>query len=248
MKGKNQPDFQALQMDFAAHIRHPDLNPLPDGIEPRRMAIYVRLIYNNIETFCSTRFNRTKTILGEKAWHALVRDFVHRHQSASPYFSQISEEFISFLAVERDEAEDPKFLLELCHFEWLSLYLDRLNETLPQYKPCEDPLEGVLVLSPLAIVRKYVWPVNTLSADNIPASIPRQPTWILAHRDRADNVHIRVTSEAIALLAERFRMPTVVKRVAKELVGRGRRKQRNNADVLRQRLHDLIDLDILLVK
>ena len=131
IEGQNLPNFQALQLDFAAHIRNPELNPIPEGIEPRRMAIYNRLFYNNIESFCAMRFERTKTILGEERWHRMIRDFVHRHQCKSPYFAQISEEFIAYLAMDRSDLSDPPFLLELCHYEWLPLYFDRMIGELP---------------------------------------------------------------------------------------------------------------------
>ena len=247
IEGQNQPNFQQMQLDFAAHIRDPENNPIPDDIEPRRMGIYVRLIYNNIESFCATRFARAKAILGEAAWHALIRDFTHRHQSSSPYFSQISEEFLSFLLLERDNPSDPEFLTELCHFEWLSLYLDRLNETISPFEICDRPLESTLVLSPLAIVRKYGWPVNQLSPDFQPNEIPKNPTWVIAYRDRADNVHIRITQPAMALLAERFRSPTQGHVVLNELLENSSKDTSQVEETLTNRLLELIDLDVLVV-
>ena len=166
-RGSNLPRFQALQLDFAAHIRNPERNPIPAGIEKRRMDIYNRLFYNNVENFCASRFKRAKQILGLEAWHAMVRDFLHRHQSKSPYFSQISEEFIAYLATERNSESDPPFLLELCHFEWLPLYLDRLNGELPQFSACSDALTETLVASELVVVRRYVWPIHELDSNDL---------------------------------------------------------------------------------
>ena len=40
----------------------------------------------------------------------MVRDFVHRHQSLSPYFLEISQEFLRYLEAERIPlAQDPAF-------------------------------------------------------------------------------------------------------------------------------------------
>ena len=57
-----QTDFRALQMAFAGHIRNPEL-AAPENIEDRRMAIYRRLIFNNIQSFCSNAFPVLKSLL-----------------------------------------------------------------------------------------------------------------------------------------------------------------------------------------
>ncbi len=49
-------DFIQQQYDFAAHIRNPEQNPAPAGIEDRRMGIYRELFYNNVEGFLSNGF------------------------------------------------------------------------------------------------------------------------------------------------------------------------------------------------
>ena len=211
------------------------------------MAIYNRLIYGNIENFCATRFSRTKTILGDDAWHSLIREFVDRHQSSSPYFSQISEEFISFLLMERQNATDPPFLLELCHFEWLPLYIDRLADELSPFEICNEPLSATLVTSPLAVVRQYQWPVDRLSQSNLLDSPPPKPTSVIAYRDRAEICHVRVTQSAIAQLAERFRTPTPVSEVLEDLLKNSSVSASNLRESLNQRLLDLIDLDVLVV-
>ena len=37
-RGTNLPGFVDVQLEFAAHIRNPDLHPAPGDIEPRRIA------------------------------------------------------------------------------------------------------------------------------------------------------------------------------------------------------------------
>ena len=41
--------FQETQYQFAAYIRDPEHQPIPDQLESRRMAIYRDLFFNNIE-------------------------------------------------------------------------------------------------------------------------------------------------------------------------------------------------------
>ena len=95
--GSNLPEFRSVQLDFAGHIRDPENNPVPVGIEPRRMKIYAELFYNNIKSFLDSAFPIAKQIVGEAGWHNLAREFLHLHGSESPYFLQISEEFLTFL-------------------------------------------------------------------------------------------------------------------------------------------------------
>ena len=86
-----------IQRAFAAHIREPDLHAAPAGIEDRRMKIYRELFYNNIEGFISSAFPVLRKLYSDTDWHAMVRDFVHRHQSQTPYFLVISEEVLAYL-------------------------------------------------------------------------------------------------------------------------------------------------------
>ena len=247
VEGQNLPRFQALQLDFAAHIRNPDENPIPVGIEDRRMAIYVRLFYNNIESFCATRFQRAKRILGDEVWHGIIRDFVHRHQSKSPYFSQISEEFIAYLAMERTEPTDPPFLLELCHYDWLPLFLDRLPGELPPYQPCEDPLAATLQTSELVQVRRYEWPVHKISVKVQPENPPGQPTWALAFRNRADKVDVKHPDAFTANLVEKLKSPMVGREAVQEILGKDAQVTPDRWDQIARRIDDLIELDVLLV-
>ena len=49
-----RPEFIRKQFEFAAHIRDPENNPVPDNIEDRRMAIYRELFFNNVEDFMAS--------------------------------------------------------------------------------------------------------------------------------------------------------------------------------------------------
>ena len=248
LKGEDLPRFQSLQLDFAAHIRNPELNPIPDGIEQRRMAIYARLFYNNIESFCAMRFRRTKAILGEERWHRLIRDFVHRHQSKSPYFAQISEEFIAYLAVDGVVPGDLPFILELCHYEWLPLYLDRLIAELPIYKSCPDPLTATLQTSELVQIRRYTWPVNKLSQNFQPSVPPSTPTWVLGFRNRADKVDLKHTDAFTATLLTKLTTPMQTRDAVCDVLGVGVPPTEHRWEQIAQRLDDLIELDVLLVR
>ena len=58
--------FIEIQNEFMAHIREPQKNKKPSGIEDRRMAIYRDLFFNNIEGFISSGFPVLKTLYTQK--------------------------------------------------------------------------------------------------------------------------------------------------------------------------------------
>lgn len=97
LRGSNLPDFRELQLDFTAHVRNPQINGIPKGLEPRRMKIYTELLFNNVEKFLSTTFPVTRATFSDEAWYALVRDYLHRHKATSPYFLEIPQEFMEYL-------------------------------------------------------------------------------------------------------------------------------------------------------
>ena len=116
--------FQDVQYTFTAHLRDPEKNPAPCDIEDRRLEIYRGLLYRNVQGFLASGFPVTRKLYCDKDWHKMVRDFFSTHKSHSPYFRDISKEFLLYLNHERTpQPEDPAFLLELTHYEWLEIML-----------------------------------------------------------------------------------------------------------------------------
>ncbi|MCQ3828398.1 putative DNA-binding domain-containing protein [Microbulbifer elongatus] len=196
--------FQLMQQYFAAHLRAPDQVAAPAEIEDRRMGIYRDLIYNNIESFIAGGFPVLRSIIADDHWHAMVRDFVQHHCSHSPYFLQISEEFLNYLQNERGQnprsTQDPPFTLELAHYEWVELALDVSPEAFPQglcgFDSAESALEMAPLVSPLAWGLSYQFPVHELG----PAFQPTEPgpeiTCLVVYRNRSDDVRFMATNPA----------------------------------------------------
>lgn len=204
--GDNLPGFVARQLEFAAHIRNPDAHPRPGDVDARRMQIYVDLFYSNIESFLAGAFPVAKSALGGERWHALVRDFVHRHPSTSPYFLEISQEFLTFLA-DRPPADDvPPYLLELCHYEWVELALSVAEEEIAEegIDRRGDLLQEVPVVSPLIWKLAYAFPVHQIGPTFQPSARPgEEPTQLVVYRRRDDKVRfMEVNALSMALLDE----------------------------------------------
>ncbi len=191
-KTAEQPAFIAHQYAFAAHIRDPQHKPCPADVEERRMNIYRELFFNNVEGFLASTFPVLRSLTDEARWIAMARDFYARHYCHSPLFLEIPREFLHYLEQEREaQPEDPPFLRELAHYEWVELALSVAED------PTEDAAistDGDLlaeqpVLSPLAWAFCYRFPVHRIQAGFQPQEPAPQPVYLLIYRDGQDSVH-----------------------------------------------------------
>ncbi|MBT8077625.1 MAG: putative DNA-binding domain-containing protein [Gammaproteobacteria bacterium] len=184
-------DFQRKQFAFAAHIRDPQHNPAPDGIEDRRMAIYRDLFFNNLLKLISNTFPVLRKLHSPERWRALVREFMVRHRASTPYFLEIPQEFLAFLEHEHAaDAADFPFLAELAHYEWVELALsvsDKEND-LSAVDPDGDLLDGTPVKSMLAWAFTYRFPVHRIAPDYLPDRPGDTPTSLVVYRRSDDEV------------------------------------------------------------
>lgn len=186
--------FQETQLAFAKHLRAPTLYPAPAALDDRRMGIYRELIYNNIESFIANVFPVLRSLLNDGHWHLMVRDFIHRHHCQTPYFLEISEEFLQYLMQGRGLCKgDPAFLLELAHYEWIELALDVSEASIPPASAYPiDLLASKPRVSSLAICLSYQYPVHKISSHYQP-SVP-EPVQLVVYRNREDKVCFMVVN------------------------------------------------------
>ncbi|HRQ65398.1 MAG TPA: putative DNA-binding domain-containing protein [Xanthomonadaceae bacterium] len=201
---ESQPAFQRLQYRFAAHLRDPQANPAPEGIEDRRLQIYRDLFINSMEGLLRGNFPVLHRLLEGARWNALVREFYAHHPCHTPLFPEIAREFLRFLDARGEP--DPPFLLELAHYEWVELAL-AIDETeladIPHHRE-GDLLAGVPVVNPLAWPLLYRFPVQRIRPDFQPREAPEQPTGLLVIRDRGDEVRFMEASPLTLRLVERL--------------------------------------------
>jgi hypothetical protein len=200
------PRFKQAQYEFAAHIRDPKLNPRPVDVEERRMNIYNELFFNNVEDFIATTYPVLKEITPEDEWDNMMRDYFSHHLSHTPLFPEMPREFLKYLENERDNPNDPPFIKELAHYEWIELALmtSDLDETISWNKIDQDGelLNNQPVMSPLAWPLMYQYPVQHISADFIPEAPSEQPVYLLVYRDKKDKVHFITLNPVTALLLQ----------------------------------------------
>ena len=197
--------LEQSQQQLTAHIRNPDQVPGPSGIEPRRLKIYSELFYNNIEGFLSSGFPVLRDIFSDENWHAMVRDFMLKHRCHTPYFLEITQEFLLYLQESRQpNPVDPIFMQELAHYEWVELALDIAEEELDQLavNPEGDLLDGLPLVSPLAWSLSYKYPVHKIGHSYQPQQAPEQATYLVVYRNLQHKVGFMEANAITARLLE----------------------------------------------
>lgn len=196
-----------MQTRFAAHIRDPKAVSAPEGIEDRRMEIYRNLFFNNIRTFLSANFPVLKTLYSDDEWAVLCRDFFREYRCHTPLFPELPREFLQYLQNHRQAREDdPPFMFELAHYEWveLALSLDETEFDDTKLNVDGDLLTGTPVLSPLAWPLSYQYPVHRIRPDFQPRSKPANATHLLIWRQRDFSIKFMQLNAISLLLVQKM--------------------------------------------
>ena len=200
-------NFQEQQYAFTRHIRDPEHAAPPDDVEDRRMAIYRRLLFNNVSNFLAGSFPVLRKVIDDDRWQAMARDYFMRHQARTPLFPRMPQEFLEYLEHEREVDDDPPWLLELAHYEWMetATAIDPREIEWQGIDPEGDLLEGVPALNPLTNPVAYQWPVHQISPSNMPTALPAQPTYLVIYRNPDDKVSFLELNPVSARLIELMR-------------------------------------------
>jgi uncharacterized protein len=185
-----EPEFIRLQRSFTRHLRNPEQQGPPPGHEDRRMAIYRRAVFANIEAFMKDNYPRLRVVMDDAQWNAMVRDYLIRHASAASAFVDLPLEFLEYLEKERDDRADPPFLRELAHFDWLETLVgaDERRIDLTGIDRSGDLINGIPAPNPILEMVVYRYPVHTIGPEYQPVEPPPVATRIAAFRD-LDNLY-----------------------------------------------------------
>ncbi|MCZ8530011.1 HvfC family RiPP maturation protein [Alteromonas sp. PRIM-21] len=197
--------FQRTQKSFVEAIKDPQTYRDTDRDNARRMKIYQSLFFNNIDNFVSTGFPVLKSIVlklyGEKGWESVVRQFFIEHECRSPYFAEISKEFVEYLSTAPSFGLDlPDFIAELAHYEWLELDVSiRKNEEDIEFYTQDHAVNAIRV-SPYASLAAYHFEVHLIGEDYIPEQPAQEQQFYVVYRDRDYNVQFAHVNPVTAIL------------------------------------------------
>ncbi|QNH12169.1 hypothetical protein HEP75_01595 [Xanthomonas sp. SI] len=195
--------LHAQQFALALHLRDPQRHAPPPDIEPRRLAVYRALFFDNITQLLASHFPVLRATLGEDAWQALLRAFCAEHRARTPLFPRIGGEFVRFL---QQRGEDPQrpWLAELAHYETVELEVQIDTAPLPRHDPHGDLLDGIAQLSPWLRLLRYRWPVQRIGPAWQPGEAPAQATCLLARRDADGQARFAELAPLAYALVERL--------------------------------------------
>lgn len=190
--------FKKIQQDFVQHIKNPDSNGFEYQVEERRLKIYRELFFNNIRGFIDSAFPVLKSLYSVPIWNSLVRIFFAKHSCRSPYFVDISKEFVEFLSNEYElKASDPIFLRELAHYEWIELDVS-VRKSQQQAQPVSgESLPERIVMSELASLVSYPFAVHQISQSYQPTH-SQDTVYIIVYRNLQDEVAFFVVNALTA--------------------------------------------------
>jgi hypothetical protein len=198
----SQPEFQQYQQAFCAYTRNPRSVPRPSGVDPKRIALYAELLFNNMEGTLSSCFPVCRKVLGVRRWQRLVREFFAVHRCTTPLFRQIPEEFLRWLDG-GSLPELPPFLPQLAHYEWVELAVGVSDALQPSgWKADIDLLDNIPVLTTALMLLSYDWPVQKISPRFKPGQPLPEPLWLLVFRDAADEVRFNEVNPVSAQLIQ----------------------------------------------
>jgi hypothetical protein len=194
-------EFQAA---FAARIRHPGLVKRPAGVNARRMRVYEKLLFNNVEGFLLACYPVSRAILRQRRWGKLVRGFFYEYRSHSPLFRDIPKAFLDWLSASTQDLEsDFPFLLELMHYEWLELAvsIDPATVDMSAVEPQGDLWQDEPVLNPTAQLGCYRYPLHRISPQFKPKHTDAGLYCYLLYRDEDHVVRfVQMTPFTAALI------------------------------------------------
>ena len=204
--------FQQVQQDFCQWLRQParDLSTTVQGVAVDRMKVYRELLFNNVQSFIDMVFPVAKSLLQASQWEALQQDFFARAQCQSPFYMDISKEFLDYLQQTKLPllAEYP-WLIELLHVEWMELHVELAEFRWPdagQLLSAESMVQldenAMLALSIPVWVLGYRWPVYQWRVGQDVNHIQESPCFILVWRDVDDDRCQLVLAPAYALVID----------------------------------------------
>jgi hypothetical protein len=191
--------FQQVQQDFVRYLRSPELCEKPLDIAQERLDVYRELLFNNVSGFVCAAFPVLKSLYAEQDWQLRLKLFFSRYRCENPFFLSIAQSFLDFVQHHYQlQPDDPVFMLELAHYEWLEL--DLATRKAEPGLAISDLKQQVLQLSELASVQAYQYPVHQICAEFQPTE--PQASFLLIYRDPHDEVKFIALNQLTTLLLQ----------------------------------------------
>ncbi|ASP17927.1 hypothetical protein HMPREF9120_01028 [Neisseria sp. oral taxon 020 str. F0370] len=187
----------AFQAAFADHARDAALPP-PAGIAPERLAVYRRLLLNNLRGFLELCFSGSSALIAPEMWQRLQERFLIEARPQSPFFNDIPKQFLDYLAAKPAEERPSENILHMMAFETDLLHA----ETAEQKEPL-SAWDADTVLQWAAGARLKDYPCDFVSSE-LETIDEDTPAAVLTWRDPSGTVYYRALDGADRFLLAHF--------------------------------------------
>ncbi|QJR82137.1 DUF2063 domain-containing protein [Alteromonas pelagimontana] len=194
--------FKQVQQEFVSSIREPEKSAPDSHDKQRRLHLYQSLFLKNIDGFLQNSFPVINSIVKPQEWQKLVSSFFKEHKCCSPYFAEISKEFIDYLSVKPECLKEvPGFIPELAHYEWLELDVSirKGDNSIYEWR-VEEGIPHRVRLSRLAALVSYYYPVHQIAPSFQPQAASSDPFYYVVYRKPDDAVSFLQINVATALM------------------------------------------------
>ena len=200
------------------HSTNAILQRISQDIPSRVGKLYQSLIFNNVCSFLNQCFPVCQSLISEEHWLDICQAFFLQHACHSPYFTEINQSFVDFLAQpeQLQQLNLPPYFAELAHYEWVELMVDthtdshisnnvnnQVNDLTNNHINSQTNLadeSAQLALNPSLQNLHYQWPVHSISREEQPENA--EDSFFLVFRNDADEVEfMQVNAMTHALLA-----------------------------------------------
>lgn len=156
MSISNAPTLAELQQQLANAVRLGESHS-PEILNPQRLAIYTRLVHNNIIGFINRCFTESPKFCEEQEWSNAQQRFILEGQSHTSFFQEIAGEFLTFCQKHQIFSED---ILALMDFEHTQLLAEVAIAEVHQVQAWDAQTQ--MQISPVAYLKTY--PINFISS------------------------------------------------------------------------------------
>ncbi|WP_107726471.1 HvfC family RiPP maturation protein [Neisseria weaveri] len=187
-----------FQTALANYIRNPSL-PAPEGIPAERLAVYVRLVHNNVRNFVELCFSDSREFIEDSVWETLLKNFLDASRPESPFFNDIPRAFFNHVQTQSETL--PDYVLEMMDFELALLHAETAIQTFSD-GPANDETE--LFWSPSAQLKTYA---NDFVGSHLEEVYPlpeNEECRVVVWRDRDEEVCYQTVEDADWFLLSHF--------------------------------------------
>lgn len=192
-----------FQTQYGQYLRSPKTHARPNNIPARASQVYEDLFFNNICGFINSCFPVAKTLFTQEQWTEISRAFFNDWRCHTPYFSEISKEFVQYIQTYEHNLILPPWFAELIEYEWLELDVDTNNAVAlraqpPTIKAGNKPLYA----NPSLRNKSFEWPVHRIGKSFIPEA--PEATFLAIYRDTHHRVQFMAMNAMTSALLDIF--------------------------------------------